>query len=245
MRTARAVLSLLVLPAAACRSVVVSPAVLREPADRATDRAAALTRWADAVALANDFLASPWRRTLPAGRVELTDDGMRFTSDGGCRWPLTVWSTTWGDLAVATGARAQECDGGFRVGSIDTPEGEAADPLLDNTFFSFEDGSWHDAESLARVTLHEATHVLSRTGTVGAWNTLAYYVVAVVTLSSAHHPAEDRPRATSEEFAWFALPRTTDPEYLDTLEAVRDEHMASPHDHCEHGPFPEPPCGDG
>ena len=88
------------------------------------------------------------------------------------------------------------------------------------------------------MSLHETTHVVYREGTIGAWNTFVYYLVAVFTLSSKNHPAEDRPHATSEEFAWFTVARGTDPAYLHVIEKVRDEHLAREHAHCEHGPFP-------
>ena len=37
----------------------------------------------------NEFLASDWRRTLPAGRFELAPDGMRFVTAQGT-WPIAV-----------------------------------------------------------------------------------------------------------------------------------------------------------
>ena len=264
MRAAALLLPLLLF-AAACRSLEITPAALAAPAasaappaspapgdpggDRATalsradDRAAALARWQEAVGLMNEFLASSWRLTLPQGRFELDAGGMTFFADDGRSLPISVASTWWGDLVVASGFRAQEGEDGFCVGEIGAPDGEAAaalpDPLLDNTFFRYADGDWHDAASLAELTLHETTHVWYRTGTIGPWNTIGYYVVAVVTFSASTHSAEDRPRATSEEFAWFRLARTTATEYLHVIEQARDEHLAAERPHCEHGPFGE------
>jgi len=235
----RALAPLVLLCASACRSVEIAPRALREPGGRSAERAAALARWEEALSLVNEFLASPYRRTLPPGRFELGADGMLFTSESGGRWPIEVCASGWGDLVVATGFRAQEGQDGFCVGAIERQEGERQDGLLDNTFFRFRDGEWHDSASLAELTLHETTHVVYRTGTIGPWNTIGYYVVAAVTFSAAHHPAEDRPRATSEEFAWFCVARSTAPEYLSVIESVRDEHLARAHEHCEHGPFPE------
>jgi len=77
---------------------------------------------------------------------------------------------------------------------------------------------------------------------VGAWNTLTCYVIAAVTFSGAKHPAEDQPHATSEGYAWFRVARGTAAEYRFVIEQVRDEHLAQAHEHCEHGPFPEPEC---
>jgi hypothetical protein len=204
------------------------------------ERAAALARWQEALGLINEFLDSPYRRTLPPGHFELAPDGMSFASVAGSRWPITVYASTWGDLVVATGFRAQEGQRGFCVGATGLRAGEARDGLLDNSFFRQSDGEWHDSASLAELVLHETTHVVYRTGTIGPWNTLGYYLVALATFSAAHHPAEDRPRATSEEFAWFLVERQTAPEYRHVIAGVRDEHLAAKHAHCEHGPFPEP-----
>jgi hypothetical protein len=241
MRSAAALLPCLLL-AASCRSVEVTPAALREPGGRDAQRAEALSRWHEAVDLMNAFLASPWRRTLPAGRFTLDDAGLAYVTVAGCTWPIAVLSTTWGDLVVATGFRAQEDADGFVVGEVDPRADESPDPLLDNTFFRFTDGGWHGAHSLAEVTLHETTHVVYRHGTVGAWGTLAYYAVAAVTFSGVDHPSEDRPRATSEEYGWFRAALGSAEEHRDVIEHVRDEHLAAEHEHCEHGPFPEPAC---
>lgn len=240
MRLAAAVVPCVLLAATACRSLDVTPRALRGSGGRPADRAAAVERWDEAVRIMNEFLASPYRSTLPRGRFELTEDGMAFTTDAGCAWPVAVRSTTWGDLVVATGFRAQESEDGFCVGGTGAQEGEAADPLLDNTFFRQGDGSWYGAAALAELTLHETTHEVYGAGTVGPWNTVWYYAVAAATLRSSTHPAEDRPRATSAEFAWFRLAR--DPQFAEYVDAIRSEHLATPHAHCEHGPFPEPPC---
>jgi len=235
-----ALAALFLLAAPACRSLEITPAALRAPGGRTGERAAALARWEEALALINEFLASDYRRTLPPGRFELTPDGMRFRSAAGRSWPIGVHSTGWGDLVVATGFRAQEARDGFCVGAIERNPEETLDGQLDQTFFRARDGEWQDSFSLAEVTLHETTHVVYRAGTIGPWNTIGYYAVAVATLSAANHPAEDRPHATSEEFAWFAAARSSEPEYRRVIEGVRDEHLAVAHEHCAHGPFPEP-----
>lgn len=226
----------------ACHSVEITPDALRRDDGRSSQRVEALARWEETVGLINEFLASSWRLTLPAGRFALGGDGMRYTTDAGCTWHIAVLSTTWGDLVVATGFRAQEDADGFVVGSVDPASGEAPDALLDNTFFRWSNGEWHGAHSLAELILHETTHVVFRDGTVGAFNTLGYYAVAVVTFSAADHPAEDRPRATSEEYAWFRVALDTPPEYQHLIAATRDEHLAVDQSNCEHGPFEEPEC---
>jgi hypothetical protein len=204
--------TLLLLAVASCRSLELTPAALRAAGGRQDERAAALARWEEALVLINEFMASPYRRTLPPGRFELGPKGMSFQSEAGRRWTVEVCSSSWGDLVVNSGFRAQEGEDGFCVGSIDHGQIEHADALLDNTFFRYSDGDWHDSDSLAEVTLHETTHVVYRAGTIGPWNTIHYYLVAIFTLSSVHHPAEDRPRATSGEFVRFLIAREAPPE---------------------------------
>jgi hypothetical protein len=233
-----ALLAPLLLFLGACRSLEITPEALRMQGGRPAERAAALARWQAAIELSNEFLESDYRRTLPPGRFELAEDGMRFISVDGPRWSIDVCSSTWGDLVVSCGFRAQEGQDGFCVGSIDQGQIASADALLDNSFFRRGDGEWHDSASLAEVVLHETTHVVHRAGTIGPWNTLGYYLVAIATFSAANHPAENRPRATSEEFAWFCAARRSDPEYRSVIAGVRDEHLARPREHCEHGPFP-------
>lgn len=225
----------------ACRSVEITPAALRAEGGRTQERAAALERWREAVDLANEFLRSPWCRTLPRGHYSFADEGLTYESAGGREWPIEVRSTGWGDLVVAWGFRAQEGERGFCVGGFRRREGDRHDVLLDNSFFRDESGAWHDSASLADVTLHETAHVVHRAGTIGFWNTIGYYAVAVATLRGADHPAEDRPNATSEEFSWFWSAKQGDAQRRAHLETFTATHLGSRHPHCEHGPFPEPP----
>lgn len=225
--------------ACSCRSLEITPSALREPGGREADRAAAIVRWQEAVDLANAFLVSPYRRTLPPGRFDLTERGMAFVLDGSGRaWPIGVFSSTWGDLVVWTGFQAQEDEDGFVVGGTPGPAGAPPDPLLDHTWFRYRSGDEElPVPTMARLLLHETTHVVYRHGTVGAWPTVRFYVVAVATLSSAKHPDEDRPRATNEEFAWFQVAAGTPEEYRHVIDEQMAEHLATPRPHCEHGPF--------
>ncbi|MBK7644762.1 MAG: hypothetical protein IPJ19_17255 [Planctomycetes bacterium] len=202
---------LAMLCAASCRSLEITPAALREKGGRAPERAVALARWEESIGLMNEFLASSCRRTLPEGRFALAGEGMTFTSASGQTWPIQVCATTWGDLVVAIGFRAQEGQCGFCVGATQLQPGEARDGLLDNTFFRHPQGFWEDAASLAEVTLHETTHVVLREGTIGPWNTLGYYLVLLTCWSGVEHPAERLPYATSAEFERFLAERAHGP----------------------------------
>ena len=54
-------------------------------------RERANTHWREAVDLANAYLASSERHSLPPGYYELSDeDGMTFVT-GDERWPIRVW----------------------------------------------------------------------------------------------------------------------------------------------------------
>jgi hypothetical protein len=197
----------------------------------------AIAAWRDAVALANEFLASDWRRTLPAGRFELDDGaGMRFVTEPQT-WPIAVRCNWYGDLCVAFGFAAQEREYGFVVGEV----GDERDRLVDNSFLAFDDGTRKDAFWVAELLLHETTHVVWREGTIGFWNGFAYYLEAIFLLRSNDHSDERRPRATGEEFLWFQMHQSSDDLGRSVVRQIADEHFASPHDHCEHGPFPEAP----
>ena len=199
-----------------------SPAVSQE------ERREIVATWREATERANAFLASPYRRTLPAGRYEFDDrDGMRFVTAAGT-WPIAVRCTTWGDLCVACGFAAQEREDGFVVGS----RGRARDRLVDNSLFVSGWGGWRaSSDGVADLILHETTHVVWREGTVGFWNGVSYYLEALFLFRYANHSDERRPNATDEEFGWFAAAQQPD-----SIAA----HLAQESDTCRHGPFTEP-----
>lgn len=236
----------LLLALAGCADVAVTPRALLDgdgtTAVPAAEREATLARWREAVALANEFLASSWRRTLPTGRFELDDErGMTFTTpDGG--WPIELRCTTWGDLCVASGFAAQERDGGFVVGAA----GRERDRRVDNSLFVDESGFDRAPEGIAELLLHETTHVVWREGTVGFWNGFAYYLEAIFLLRAIEHSAERKAYATTHEFDWFTWTRqnpllAADPSF----QAMVESHSAQDRPDCHHGPFeerpPEPP----
>jgi hypothetical protein len=236
---ARALVAAGLLGAAGCATTVVTPAEIRRAAVDEAARAAVIATWREAVDLANGFLGSPSRRTLPPGRFELDDElGMSFVTPHGT-WPIAVHCNGWGDVCVATGFAAQEREYGFVVGEV-PPERDRA---VDNSLFATGSGWRKPADSVARLILHETTHVVWRHGTVGFWNGVAYYLEAIFLFRYADHSDERRPNATDEEFTWWYLERDFARHgevALSALHEVRDEHLAAEHDGCRHGPFEDP-----
>lgn len=210
------------LLAPGCASMEVTPRSLRAAAAPAAEREEALARWTEAVALANEFLASDFRRTLPAGGYELHDDGMIFRSADRA-WPIAVRCTAWGDLCLLTGFAAQERSWGFVVGE----RSPGRDRALDNSLLRDGDGALASPFSMASLILHETTHVVLREGTVGFWKGLAYYLEAVFLFRYDDHSAEREPHATSGEFAFFHVWRGTDEEYRPVIiQAFEDSRRA-------------------
>lgn len=221
--------ALLLLILMGCRTLVITPAALQELENDAAREA--LDKWKEAVVLINEFLASPYNLTLPKGRFKLdTAEGMVFWSDDGT-YPIRVESTTWGDLTVWSGFRAQERSFGFVVGSRPPDE----EPLLDHSLFRVKEGSWDSPKYIAELILHETSHVVHREGTIGFWNAVAYYLEAVFLFRARTHSAENRPRATSEEFLYFFLSRERDGKNAAIAWKVFQGHIGTEHDHCEHG----------
>lgn len=109
-------LALVLALAGGCASVRVTPAGIRAAPVEAAEREAVLGRWERAIELANDFLASNFRRTLPEGHYTLDEArGMTFHATD-TAWPIAVRCTTWGDVCTTSGFAAQERSWGFVVG---------------------------------------------------------------------------------------------------------------------------------
>ncbi len=222
---------------ASCSSVTLSPAAIATADVPEDERRDVVTDWREAVVIANEFLASEWRWTLPPGHYELDDQiGMTFVGEQGC-WPIAVRCTTWGDLCVAIGFSAQEREDGFVVGEA----GKERDRLVDNSLFVFPDSGWGmPPHEIADLILHETTHTVWREGTIGFWNGVSYYLETLFLFRYSNHSDERRPNGTDEEFGWFWLTKSQ-PEYAHDAafaEYVK-AHRASEHDTCRHGPFDE------
>ena len=231
---ARAAAASLALAAAGCTAVLTPTEIARAKAPQGV-RDQSLETWRAAVAVMNDFLASDYRRTLPPGRFELDErDGMRFVTDLGT-WPIEVHCNGWGDLCLLTGFAAQEREYGFVVGESE-PE---RDRLVDNSFFSYDDGARKEARTVAELILHETTHVVWRRGTVGFWNGFAYYMEAIFLFRTNDHSAERRPHATGEEFWMYCIARDGPEPAVKIARDLIDSHVRDKPRLCEHGPFPD------
>lgn len=195
-----------------------------------------MQRWETAVVIANAFLESPYRRTLPAGNLTLEETGMTFYATGGA-WPVRVRYDAIGQVCVALGFAAQERVDGFAVGKA-PPRAHA---VTDNTFFLHRNGSKQSPESMAALILHELTHEVLRDGTVSLPKAFAYYAEAALTFRTRTLTAERRPYATSEELWRFLESRGKDAATQTTMLADFEMHLSQgPTKFCRHGPFPIP-----
>jgi hypothetical protein len=216
----------------------VTPATIAQANVPDDVKRAASQRLRDAVQLADEFLASDARLTLPPGRFELDDvEGTRFVTALGT-WPAVGRCNTWGDVVAACGFAAQEREYGFACGA----RAANRDRAVDNSWLEFDDGELKPPPFVAELLLHETTHDVFREGTVGFWNGVAYYLEAVFLLRANDHSAERHARATSEEFTWFCMRRDAKSDFeRAAFDQVVADHLAQKHPHCEHGPFTEPP----
>jgi hypothetical protein len=191
-------LLLLILALGGCASVPVTPRSIAAVPDRAGDRDAALRNLRAAVAIANEFLASDFRKTLPAGELVLADDGLTFVT-AERRLPVDIRCTSAGDLLIPFKMAAQERADGFVVGSV-TPHEHRA---IDNSLFRRRSGAPVRDFEVAQLILHELTHEYFRLGTVSLPKTVAYYAEAVLLFRYRTHSMERLPFQTTAEFRAF------------------------------------------
>jgi hypothetical protein len=221
-----------------CTSVAITPASVRAAKVPTEETRTSIQRWESAVRIANHFLESPYRRTMPAGKFTLDDDGMRFQSGSADHtWPVHVRYDVIGQVCVKLGFAAQERTDGFAVGKV--PPHRST--VIDNSFFRSRDGKEQPPHVIAGLILHEATHQILRDGTVDVPKSVAYYAEAVFLLRSRTLTAERRPYATSEEFDRFLKSYGTDAETQARMLREFEEHLAQgPTKWCRHGPFELP-----
>ena len=181
-----------------CAAVRVSPAALKASPQRRSECAAELKRWREAVAICNLFLDSPNRKTLPKGRVRLTEDGMEFVANGVVQ-PARVRCSDWGDVLVWFDFTAQERSDGFVVGNVK----HGRNRLIDNSFFKLPDGRDLSNAGMAELALHEMTHTYYHCGTVSFTKGVMYYLEATFLFRYQNHSMERLPMQTSREFEEF------------------------------------------
>lgn len=231
-----ACLLVIALALGGCQSHLITPATVRESLLPEAEKAAALHRWEEAVDIANYFLGSPYRRTLPDGRFVYAESGMRFES-GGRVWPIQVKHDPIGQLCVNFGFVAQERSDGFAIGRVRPRR----DVRIDNTWFKDRAGHPNNAATMAALLLHETTHVVLRDGTVSFWKSIGYYGEAAVTFRYRTLTGERRPYATSEEFEWFVRATHTESSLQPQLLVQFNAHLAhGDTKRCRHGPFTVP-----
>ena len=205
-----------------------------EAAPPDTERARAWALLSEALGLASGYLESPFNRSMPSGRLEAGPEALWLrTAEGDL--PLKIWHSWAGDLAVLSGAVAQECIGGFRVGSR-----PGDDPQVDHSLLRRSDGSYRRADQVAKTLLHEAAHAVHAVGNFGFFQSLSnYFEIAWNRASWADRSFERAPQGVDHEFFhWLA---TTDdaPTFRWSREGALTrltEHLSDPDRTCEHGP---------
>ncbi len=226
----------LLLVAPACRAPIVSPAALRAAELPERERRQALELWQAAVERANEFLDSPFRRTLPPGEIALGDEGMRFVERENGReiQPLEVVCSDWGDLLVLCGFAAQESPRGFTVGAT-RARGRR---LVENSLFRDPENQWLSPPEIASLVLHELTHDWSGDGALGFAKSCSYYA-SFLAHGYDEHPDERRANATSEEFGFFARTLGRGPAEREAALHDLEQHLAtsSASRRCRHGSF--------
>jgi hypothetical protein len=231
--------AVLLAPLCACTSVVLTPQALHEARVPPMQREEIVQTWKSAVDHCNAFLVSPFRHTLPPGNIVLDEArGMRFVTALGT-WPLEVRCASWGDTVVEFGYAAQEGKGGFTVGAFPPDR----DRRVDNSLFRAQDGRLIDADSMAQLILHEATHVVYCEGAIGFWKSWGYYLETICLFRyGSDHSDEHRAYSTNEEYEYFARAEGRDETARAKLLKQLEDHIADDAKHdCSHGP-PTDPC---
>ena len=181
-----------------CTAVRVTPGGVGKVRGRNEEKAAVLKTWKDAVWIANRFLASEHRRTLPEGKLILEENGMVFVTGVGSL-PIRVRCSPMGDLLLPFNMIAQERSDGFVVGSVPPHR----DREVDNTLFKRLSGGPLPDYEMADLILHELTHVYFKQGTVSFPKTLRYYGEAIFLFRYRSHSMEKLSFRTDDEFYAF------------------------------------------
>ena len=125
----------------------------------------------EAVLIANGFLCSKYRKTLPPGGLRLTDDGMTFVT-AGAEQPLRIKCSVAGDILIPLHFAAWERSWGFVVGYVPPRQSRA----IDNSLFKDSSGRALANYQVTRTILHELTHSYHKVGTVSFGKGVMYYM---------------------------------------------------------------------
>jgi hypothetical protein len=223
----------------------VTPATLRAlPPAAAGDGDRALTTWNDAVRIANEFLASPFNLSLPAGKIELDEtEGMSFTTAAGS-WPVRVHCSTFGDLVGWAGGQAASLRSGFVVGKTRCEDSmREPERAVDNSLFAFKDGRQRAVWEVAKTILHETAHLVHGRG---FWKNCGYLIELLCLWRTAYNSIEDRPRASTAELLRFAISRSywvpvPDWHHPEAAYIELAIELLKHRPHEDHGPYLEPP----
>lgn len=258
----------LVLIAVGCsapRGVPLTPGSLRVSVESATEADAVLERWESAVELANEFLASSFNRSLPAGsRVSLDATGMRLTTpDRTMPIPVVLIDEYLKSACVCSNVDTHE----NVVYAFRPWRSDAALPIAaSNTFFagivsvSANDEPTADlAQRLLRLATilyyEEAAHMSS-------WEVFKCQKLEWLLGSGHHRQSMQRPGAVFFEFFYFwngVEPPT--PTMLQVMKRHPDferrsaersreargwreafeERLANPDEQADHGPYDDEP----
>ncbi len=182
-----------------CASTELTPDALHALGAEDPEAVTALVRWKRGIDSANDFLASDFSQTLPAGRFQLAGDGMRFVTEDAV-YPIGVHVLP---MSIPFGPDAQERSWGFVIGR----KGDG-DPLYANSMFRDDGCDWMHTIHVGGLVLHETAHVVFDVGTVGFWKGVAYYLEQIFLLRYRTHSAERLPFAVTDEYyAWVSETR--------------------------------------
>jgi hypothetical protein len=183
-----------------CSSVYINPKSIAAVHERDPERNRAQVRLREAVAIANDFLVSDVRKTLPSGSLRLGDDGIVF-STAKDELAFRIKCSFSGDILIPFGMAAQERSWGFVVGTVPPRESR----VLDNSLFKVPSGRILENCEIAGIILHELTHTYFRAGTVSFGKALQYYGESIFLLRYRSHTMERLPFRTSSEFEAFVV----------------------------------------
>jgi hypothetical protein len=180
---------------AGCVAVPITPNKLAVLAATDPTARSELDTWTSAVAIANEFLHSNYRHTLPEGVITMDGEGMIFMSDK-VELHTQVRATSFGNFMVHLGFAGQTRSWGFVVGKVPPRK----DYLTDNSLFRDLKGNPYGNVFVAKMILHELTHMNLGMGMDKPTVMLRAYSEAILLCRYRNHSMERLAWKTSAEF---------------------------------------------